>query len=980
MEHTPRTVVNQAHRGAHLLGTPKVSSSSKKSLFGKDAEDETDIGPMTPLRFGSHRRKGQTPNQALSNITSFRNLFGNESPDSDRSLSPDFARRYTNNGRYELLTADHDKENLAHAVDEETRFSFGSSIPETPSSRLSAEESALLDENNSNSLSILMTSDLNLVEKRSKPLHRTPGVTTRSRSTKKANELSIEPLPRRTQLAGAKRANPVGTPDNRSHSPVCTVTEESTTKRANAKARTALHFNDVQPIPAKSFYSSSTVEKYSPVKPVLQPLSTKSFYSSTSSLSQVGASHHKSPDAPNANAPKREYISKTPHKAVTSMRKRSKSFCSTAPRLGQRGTVHKIRKPSKKPSPGVNDSSRTPKRGSKRQKKNRAIAGGTKSCPTTPKSGTAKESDHNEMLQQLKRVNSILRKGQENLKRARPLVISRSMTDLSRAGLSEEEDEPNSSSSEDEELDSEDDDTDAASQRKFFRSKRKSRSIRRVYNHFNSIKVGVQQGGKRKLLSFPQASKRRRTLFADDSFNFDSEQQEVEDLISKLGDGSYVKENGEQAQDDFEEDDAPIPIQSNIIYVTESDELVAEGNPESMEHQQTECGNEMIIVQHDNSETAAAVVPDNTQYVSGGLEYLPRDYETMPAVDQRNDLLSNSIIVVQRDTYHNTTSMIYHNNIATSTTVVQRSTVSQHQCQTQCQAEQVPQQPPSNENYNPATNEYYPIFYTDRVRDLWREEERQQTIATEQQTDVLHLLRQQNNRSKSLVQAGAGRNQYQIDAGQRVYGAVQCKECGLTYSTNEPEEELFHDNFHRSQAKLNFPSGLNEQVVVQVPEWDVTGRIIVVTQVNSTGHQQVLKKAQTVLEMVDNELGYATHGELPVGACVYMAIARSTVLGICVVQPLQYANRMICLEGLHGVPIDCYSSEFYPARCGISRIWVAPKYRRHGIGRKLVTSVRYHYIFGYAMKADEIAFGAPTEVGKLFAEAICGRKDFLVFV
>uniref|UniRef100_A0A182K747 N-acetyltransferase domain-containing protein n=1 Tax=Anopheles christyi TaxID=43041 RepID=A0A182K747_9DIPT len=302
---------------------------------------------------------------------------------------------------------------------------------------------------------------------------------------------------------------------------------------------------------------------------------------------------------------------------------------------------------------------------------------------------------------------------------------------------------------------------------------------------------------------------------------------------------------------------------------------------------------------------------------------------------------------------------------------------SHYQCQTQCQSNQVPQ----TETSNPAANGYYPIFYPDRVKELWRQEQ-QQTVA-QQTNDVWHLLRQQNNREKSDTvkqrSAGVGRNQYQIDAGQHVYGAVYCKECGLTYSIHEPEEELFHDKFHRSQAKLSFPSGLNEQIVVQVPEWDVTGRIIVVSQVDSS-RQPVLKKAQSVLEMVDSELGYATRGELPDGACVYLAIARSTVLGICVVQPLQLANRIICLEGLHGVPIDCYSSEFYPAKCGISRIWVAPKYRRKGIGRKLVASVRYHYIFGYAISVDEIAFGAPTEVGKLFAETICARKDFLVFV
>uniref|UniRef100_A0A182X6P9 N-acetyltransferase domain-containing protein n=1 Tax=Anopheles quadriannulatus TaxID=34691 RepID=A0A182X6P9_ANOQN len=1005
MEHTPRNAVRQGHRGA-LLGTPKLASgsSSKKSLFGKDAADETDLGPMTPLRFGSHRKKGQTPHSssnALTNITSFRNLFGNESPDSDRSLSPDFARRFTNNGRYELLSVDQDKENVA-MVDEETRFSFSSSIPETPSSRLSAEESALLDENNSNSLSLMMSSDLNLVEKRTKALHRTPGVTTRSRSTNR-DRASVEPLQRRTQqqaqpqhqpkaqLLGVKRPHTVvSTPDNRSQSPVCTEPggSSSTAKRPNVKARTALHFNDVQPIPAKSFYSSASVAEkdHSPLKP-LQPLSTKSFYSSATSLAQgpTSTSAHKSTPSPKRSTshhqpvtPKHVPLTKTPHKAT--MRKRSKSFSSAAPRLGQRGTVHKIRKPSKKRSPkeARTDRSRTPKGGGSaaaKQTKNRAIAGGTKSCPTTPKSN--KQPDHEQMLQQLKRVNSILREGQRNLKRAaRPLVTSRSMTDLAGAGLLSESEGAGSSSSEEEGSASEGEEEDGGgTQRKFFRSKRRSRSIRSVYKHFDTIMVGVKQGGKRKLLSFPQPPKRRRTAFGEESFDFAHEQAEVEDLISKLGDGGSDSFGEGRAND---EDDAPIPIQSNVIYLSAGDGFVVEHSPAegdtTMEALQADCENGMVVVQHGGSEITEAVLHEANNYSTtfDGYDQLAYDGESMyDGVEQRTDFLSNSTIIIQHDTYH-TTSTIYHNESAASTTVVQNSTVSHYQCQTQCQSEQpMPT--------DPTTNAYYPIFYPDRVKELWREE-RQQTLAAEQQTaDVRHLLRQQPDHRAKADRAGAGHNQYQIDAGQRVYGAVHCKECGLTYTTHEPEEELFHDRFHRSQAQLSFPSGLNEQVVVQVPEWDVTGRIVVVSQVDST-RQPLLRKAQSVLELVDGELGYATCGELPEGACVYLAVARSTVLGICVVQPLQYANRMICLDGLHGVPIDCYSSEFYHAKCGISRIWVAPKYRRKGVGRKLVAAVRYHYIFGYTIAVDEIAFGAPTEMGKLFAESVCGRKDFLVYV
>ncbi|XP_053658929.1 uncharacterized protein LOC128707999 [Anopheles marshallii] len=976
---TPRTV-NRMQRLP--LGTPTMSNS-KKSLFGKDVEDEADIGPMTPLRFGSLRRNQRRSNNALSNITSFRNLFGNESPDSERSLSPDFERRYTNNGRYELVSADFDKENMAHAVDEETRFSFSSSIPETPSSRLSAEESAVLDENNSNSLSMLMNSDLNLVEKRAKTLHRTPGVTTRSHATNKTTQRSVDPCLRRTQqqhLQGVKRAH-TGTPDNSSQSPSYAEIERSAAKRPNTRARTALQFNDILPIPTKSFYSSAPAEKNTPVK-IHAPISSKSFYASASSQPQtIAISDHLSPEnersvsttheSPSA---KHASTSKTPRKA-TSVRKRTKSFSSNAPRLGQRGTVHKIRKPVKKTA-----ESQTPKkRGSRNQQKNRAIAGGTKSCPTTPKSGNdTVEPEHDEMLHRLKHVNRILRQGQKNLTRAL------SMTDLSKGALSCEED-ANSSSSEDEDSGSEQEAEDGngdTGKRKFFRSSRKSRSIRRVYNHFNSIAIGVQKGGKRKVLSFPQAPKRRRIGFEQDDFNFENEQLEVDDLISKLdyGDGCEKLDCDSESrhhvamQDQNDEDDEPIPIQSNVIYLSADDEFALENNcvEQSMQHLEPDHTNGSIIIHHSEAEGPVDIVEDDESVLHSC------SYDTFPAVgEQYTGFIANSsTIIIQHNEYHSS-STSYQNDSSISTTIMNSSTVSQCHYQSQCQVDDTTQTTANQE-----ANAYYPIFYSDRVKELWRQE-RQQTATESTQTDVFQLLRQQDNhgrgaKSNTQRRHGVGHDQYQIDAGQQAYGAIRCKECGLTYSTHEPEEEQFHDAFHRSQAKLTFTGGQNEHVAAQVPEWDVTGRIIVVSQTDSNKH--LLRKIHGVLEVVDSELGFSTQGELPEGACVYLAIARSTVLGICVVQPLQYANRMICLEGLHGVPIDCYSSEFYPARCGISRLWVAPKYRRLGIGRKLLGAIRHHYIFGYTMTLDEIAFGAPTEMGKLFAEAVSGRKDFLVYI
>uniref|UniRef100_A0A182ILH5 N-acetyltransferase domain-containing protein n=1 Tax=Anopheles atroparvus TaxID=41427 RepID=A0A182ILH5_ANOAO len=897
-------------------------SSKKKSLFGKDDNNESDLGSITPLRFGSGRTNKQA-NSALNNITSFRNLFGNDSPDSERSLSPDFAHKYTNNGRYELLTEGHDKENQ-HGVDEETRFSFHS-IPATPNGRLSTEESVLLDESNSNSLSVQMSSDLNLVEKRPQPMMRTPSVTTRS--AKQSLVRSLEPSFRR--MNEKMESTNVATPH--SNNPV--TERHYIAPRSTVKARTALHFNDMQTISTKSFYSSSVSEN----KPKIEQ---KRIVPPTPMVPPV--SKHPVKDISPPKTAKSGSTAKTPRKN-TALRRRSKSFSANTPRLGQRGVVHKIRKPSKKPSPSAPDGdkksaeSKAPKkRGRGKEKPNkRALAGDTKSCPTTPKARSEKEQEKDDLLKQLERVKAILEEGQCRLQRARPLSMTRSMTDL-RKGTQSCGEEADSSSSEADDSATDEEEESQGRQRKFFRSRRGSRSQPKVYNHFNSISLEVRKGGKRRLVDFPQTPKRRRTEFAREKFDFESERQEVDALINRLDQSScYAREECYEQQEqqqpyettEYAEvidvgDDEPIPIQSNVIYVTMDDYAVEDTQIDGMMvYEESMQSGQTVIVRHDDQNQTTTAQNDD-------------DFLSAMMVDSAADGFSQN----------NQTQWIAEETVQTTITISE------------------------------STTEYYPIFYRDRVKELWRQD-RLQTSADAAQMDVFHALRQQGRTHKQ--RHGTGQDQYQLDAGQRAYGAVQCTECGLTYSNNEPEEELIHENFHRSQAQLTFAGWANEHIVSQVPEWDVTGRIIVVSQVDS---RQWLVKVRSILEVVDSELGFATHGELAEGACVYLAIARSTVLGVCVVQPLQFANRMISIEGLHGVPIDCYSSEFYPAKCGISRIWVSPKYRRLGVGRTLMTAIKQHYIFGYVMRFDEIAFGAPTESGKLFAESVTGRNDFLVYL
>ena len=41
-----------------------------------------------------------------------------------------------------------------------------------------------------------------------------------------------------------------------------------------------------------------------------------------------------------------------------------------------------------------------------------------------------------------------------------------------------------------------------------------------------------------------------------------------------------------------------------------------------------------------------------------------------------------------------------------------------------------------------------------------------------------------------------GDDQYQIDAGQKRFGASECGQCGLVYQLGDPEDEIRHEQFH----------------------------------------------------------------------------------------------------------------------------------------------------------------------------------------
>lgn len=185
-----------------------------------------------------------------------------------------------------------------------------------------------------------------------------------------------------------------------------------------------------------------------------------------------------------------------------------------------------------------------------------------------------------------------------------------------------------------------------------------------------------------------------------------------------------------------------------------------------------------------------------------------------------------------------------------------------------------------------------------------------------------------------------------------------------------PEDEQLHQHFHNSCQILNFKGWEKENRVIEIYEWGVSGRIIYVS--NRDPKAKVLR-AQEILNLADMELGFARIPLHP-NAIIYLACNGKEVMGVCVAQPLSFANKLISEFG-----IDFCSSENYPVKCGISRIWVNAKHRRKGVATRLYDAVKSNFLYGYRMTNDEIAFSAPTEMGKTFAENVTGKKDFFVY-
>nr|XP_014343157.1 PREDICTED: N-acetyltransferase ESCO2 isoform X2 [Latimeria chalumnae] len=223
-----------------------------------------------------------------------------------------------------------------------------------------------------------------------------------------------------------------------------------------------------------------------------------------------------------------------------------------------------------------------------------------------------------------------------------------------------------------------------------------------------------------------------------------------------------------------------------------------------------------------------------------------------------------------------------------------------------------------------------------------------------------------------------------IDAGQKHFGPITCKSCGMIYTANSPEDAVQHTQYHRRFLEgIKYVGWKKEHVLAEY--WD--GKIIVILPDDP---KYAIKKAEDVREIVDNELGFKQVAlSCPSKSKIYMFVStEKKVVGCLIAEQIKQAFKVLSEPVLdesinHEIQEHhrawCCSTKPESAICGVSRVWVFSLYRRKGIASRMLDTVRNTFIYGSFLNKDEIAFSDPTPDGKLFATTYCGTPNFLVY-
>lgn len=234
------------------------------------------------------------------------------------------------------------------------------------------------------------------------------------------------------------------------------------------------------------------------------------------------------------------------------------------------------------------------------------------------------------------------------------------------------------------------------------------------------------------------------------------------------------------------------------------------------------------------------------------------------------------------------------------------------------------------------------------------------------------------------------KKQYAIDAGQMDFDASRCKVCHMIYTKGEITDEKTHSEYHQLFSKsIKWYPWKSERVISTFDmAIDTTQYLLRCIAILPSDPKKALKRVDSLFSIADRDLGI----NLSLFDCkkeksVYLimvarrltASTNDTVCGFLSAESVKTAFRLTSEN-----PLSISTVE-EPASVGVARIWVHHSFRRKGIARNLIDSLRANFLSltgggcdSRILQRDEIAFSDPTDEGLQFAKNYTGQDKFLI--
>lgn len=213
-------------------------------------------------------------------------------------------------------------------------------------------------------------------------------------------------------------------------------------------------------------------------------------------------------------------------------------------------------------------------------------------------------------------------------------------------------------------------------------------------------------------------------------------------------------------------------------------------------------------------------------------------------------------------------------------------------------------------------------------------------------------------RTSTKLKPAPKSTQLYLELGQRNFGSITCKDCGMSYSRGSGNDDALHATFHKAHI-----GGVDYTSAYPPLASFSDGHIV---------HLSNTAKAKTLFAVINRDLQAVEIPEDHLANCkVFAYIIARKIVGCIIAEPKTQAFALLDNDQTTQTPS--------PVQCGVSRIWVSSSHRRKSIASKLLDITCCRFLYGCRLEKSKVAFSQPTALGKHLANKWLDENTLLVY-